>query len=60
MQGIKEGSVRPTKLIYGATPESLARTSEVNHQRKQNTNKTIVRAIFGYLQQTKETQKVDM
>lgn len=56
----KQDDTRHIKRINGATEKNLARASEVNQQRGQETNIKIFRAIFGYLQNAQDKSKVDM
>ena len=56
----KQDDTRHIKRINGATEKNLARASEANQQRGQETNIKIFRAIFGYLQNAQDKSKVDM
>ena len=52
--------IRHIKRVTGPTPQSQAKASEVNHQRAEDTNIKVFRAIFGYLQNAQDKSKVDM
>lgn len=51
---------RHIKRVTGPTPQSQAKASEANHQRAEETNIKVFRAIFGYLQNAQDKTKVDM
>ena len=51
---------RHIKRVTGPTPQSQAKASEVKHQRTEETNIKVFRAIFGYLQQAQDKTRVDM
>lgn len=56
----KQDDTRHIKRINGATEKNLARAKEVNNQRSEETNIKIFRAIFGYLQNAQDKNRVDM
>ena len=55
-----QDDTRHIKRVTGPTPQSQAKASEVNHQRAEETNIKVFRAIFGYLQNAQDKSKVDM